>query len=286
MQPYLPGGRSDDPLELSFPHIKLASPEDELLNKSLLDSLTPASPSSSAPYRLPKLSCTGSVSSTCTSGSDRSEGALRNGQSLDGLSPRSQQSKKSNHSKVLGMSTRSSSRLPIPPYTIAQLRRAQNIYVPSFKKAQFAPLISSPARRVDTPEESKEEKTVIVEDRTRVDDRTRVEDRTRGDEEIHVRVQPANTRASTRYSHVSRTTYGPRSAAVSMTIPMATGSDYSHPQPDQNPEWRLSPYRHKNYDNQAVTSSSGPYSRKFVIHCSAPKSWLHMKLRRSKTTLT
>lgn len=87
--------RSEDPLELSFPHIKLASPEDELLNKSLLDSLTPASPSSSAPYRLPKLSCTGSVSSTCTSGSDRSEGALRNGQSIDGLSPRSQQSKKS-----------------------------------------------------------------------------------------------------------------------------------------------------------------------------------------------
>lgn len=85
--------RSDDPLELSFPHIKLASPEDELLNKSLLESLTPASPSSSAPYRLPKLSCTGSVSSTCTSGSDRSEGALRNGQSLDGLSPRSQSKK-------------------------------------------------------------------------------------------------------------------------------------------------------------------------------------------------
>lgn len=92
------------------------------------------------------------------------------------------------HSKVSGMSTRSTSRLPIPPYTIAQLRRAQNIFVPSFKKAQFAPIISSPARRVDTPEESKEEKTVRVEDRTRVD------------EEIHVRVQPERTRASTRYS--------------------------------------------------------------------------------------
>nr|XP_054751491.1 uncharacterized protein LOC129257230 [Lytechinus pictus] len=274
MQPNLSGGRSDDPLERSFPHIKLASPEDELLNKSLLESLTPASPSSSAPYRLPKLSSTGSVSSTCTSGSDPLEGTLRNGQSsTDGLSPRSQQSIKSNLSKVSSRSTRSSNRLPIPPYTIAQLRRAQNIHVPSFKKAQFAPLVSSPARKAVIEEDSKTE-------------RTEVHDRTRVEQEIHVRAEPETTRATTRYSHASRTTYGPRSAAVSMTIPMASGTDYSHPPPDQKAEWRLSPYRHKNYDNQAVTSNSGPYSRKFVIHCSAPKSWLHMKLRRTKTTLT
>ncbi|XP_072181259.1 uncharacterized protein [Diadema setosum] len=244
--------------ELSFPHIKLASQEDELLNKSLLDSLspTPSSSTSSTPYRLPKLSSSGSLSSTASS--DRSDKPPKEVPPASERVSRERQVQSRKNLATNNSRARQQQQLPIPPYTISQLRRLQNIQVPSFKRAQFEPLLASPIRPVEIPDLVDEEKDQEAE---------------------HA------MRASTRFTHASRTSYGPRSAAVSMTIPMATGSVYSRPPPDQKAEWRLSPYRHKNFDQQAVSPNFGPYSRGFVIHCTTPKSWLHMKLRRTKTTL-
>ncbi|XP_077997781.1 uncharacterized protein LOC144450902 isoform X2 [Glandiceps talaboti] len=49
--------------------------------------------------------------------------------------------------------------------------------------------------------------------------------------------------------------------------------------------WKLS-HNNSSFDSKAGNSFSGPYSREFTIHCTAPHRWLKMKLlRREDTTL-
>lgn len=94
-------------------------------------------------------------------------------------------------------------------------------------------------------------------------------------EEELMELDPAPTPIPGSHPHMSFTGGVGSLTARSSVIPKSAKSIH----------WKLSSYRNMDIDQKGKSSKQGPYSRGFTVHCSAPNSWLKMKLGRQKTTV-
>nr|XP_002731740.1 PREDICTED: uncharacterized protein LOC100378304 isoform X1 [Saccoglossus kowalevskii] len=97
---------------------------------------------------------------------------------------------------------------------------------------------------------------------------------------------PAPSVASDRtYNRVNRLLHVPK-------LRIGTGSVHSFQQNldeeifrrKKKVAWKLSPHTNSSFD-KASCGYSGPFSREFTIHCTAPNSWLRKKWKGQSTTL-